>query len=276
VNAVLQNNAKLYAEMDVDPDFDDAGLGMAAARVYVHLHRLSNSEHVSMPTITTIATRTRMNRETAIKAIRELEERGFLKVDRHWGNRTVYHMSPKHAWKPVPKTDQYLKPTSRKEEPVLKIVPTSTYNRLVPAPLSSPSPLVSSSVSSPPSPAPLSPPPLTPPPTPLSSSNTHTVAPELTLVGEQARKPPRDKSRPESEQQVVEFVRTLRTPAGMKLPDSSGSYMWNHWLGNGFTNGGKAMKDWKAVIRSWVGAGHLPQKNCNVVPPNGAKKPRII
>lgn len=46
------------------------------------------------------------------------------------------------------------------------------------------------------------------------------------------------------------------------LPKSDGSAVWDKWNGNGFTNGGKAMKDWKAVIRSWKGYGYMPsQKN---------------
>jgi uncharacterized protein YdaU (DUF1376 family) len=39
---------------------------------------------------------------------------------------------------------------------------------------------------------------------------------------------------------------------------------WFYWKGrgNGWTNGGKPMKDWKATLRSWNRAGYLPsQKN---------------
>lgn len=36
------------------------------------------------------------------------------------------------------------------------------------------------------------------------------------------------------------------------------SYLWNHWQENGWTNGGKAIRDWKATIRKWRDANHLP------------------
>lgn len=64
------------------------------------------------------------------------------------------------------------------------------------------------------------------------------------------------KARPETIEQVIEFSRS------QGLPENDGRYFWEKWNGNGFTNGGKAMKDWQAVIRSWKCAGHCPsQKN---------------
>jgi hypothetical protein len=36
--------------------------------------------------------------------------------------------------------------------------------------------------------------------------------------------------------------------------------VWDKWQGNGFTNGGKPMKDWRAVLRSWKGYGYLPSQ----------------
>lgn len=46
------------------------------------------------------------------------------------------------------------------------------------------------------------------------------------------------------------------------LPDSDSDYFFHHWEGNGWTNGGKPIKNWKGTIRAWKAAGHLPsQKN---------------
>lgn len=48
----------------------------------------------------------------------------------------------------------------------------------------------------------------------------------------------------------------------LSLPDGDSEYLFNHWEGNGWTNGGKPIKDWKRTIRAWKAAGHLPsQKN---------------
>lgn len=59
-----------------------------------------------------------------------------------------------------------------------------------------------------------------------------------------------------NEKEVIEFCKSL------KLPSSDGSYLWNKWEGNGWENGGKKIKDWKATIRSWKSADYLPsQKN---------------
>jgi hypothetical protein len=48
----------------------------------------------------------------------------------------------------------------------------------------------------------------------------------------------------------------------LNLPDCDSDYLFNHWEGNGWSNGGKPIKDWKRTIRAWKAAGHLPsQKN---------------
>lgn len=58
--------------------------------------------------------------------------------------------------------------------------------------------------------------------------------------------------KPRNKDEVVTFCSSLG------LPD--GSYFWNKWVGNGFQNGGKAMRDWQAVIRQWKDAGHCPSQ----------------
>jgi hypothetical protein len=51
------------------------------------------------------------------------------------------------------------------------------------------------------------------------------------------------------------------------LPETDGEATFWKWEGNGWTNGGKPIKDWKATIRSWKAAGHMPSQK-----PNGYSK----
>jgi hypothetical protein len=44
------------------------------------------------------------------------------------------------------------------------------------------------------------------------------------------------------------------------FPKSDGETMFHKWQGNGWMNGGKPIKDWKATIRSWRGEGYLPSQ----------------
>jgi hypothetical protein len=60
------------------------------------------------------------------------------------------------------------------------------------------------------------------------------------------------KARPISIDEVLAYCQEIG------IPDSQ--YLWDKWTGNGFKNSGKAMKDWRAVIRSWKQAGYLPSQ----------------
>lgn len=62
---------------------------------------------------------------------------------------------------------------------------------------------------------------------------------------------------------VIEFTRS------QNLPDTDGEACFWKWEANGWTNGGKPIKDWKATIRSWKAAGHLPSQKHN-----GSHKPQ--
>lgn len=54
------------------------------------------------------------------------------------------------------------------------------------------------------------------------------------------------------------------------LPRSDGEACYHKWQGNGWTNGGKPIKDWKATIRSWKAAGYMAsQRNNGVDKPSG-------
>jgi hypothetical protein len=92
----LQNKSKLWALMLIDADFDDARLSLAARGVYVHLCRRADKAHVAWPGIDSIAETCRISKPTVIRAIRELEERGFLQVMRRNGCGANYEILPKH------------------------------------------------------------------------------------------------------------------------------------------------------------------------------------
>jgi len=80
----------------------------------------------------------------------------------------------------------------------------------------------------------------------------------LTLSGESVKKR-KSKTCAETEEAVCDYCESIGQPR------SDGLAMWNHWEGNGHTNGGKAMKDWRAVIWSWKANGYLAsQKSGNV------------
>jgi uncharacterized protein YdaU (DUF1376 family) len=69
-------------------------------------------------------------------------------------------------------------------------------------------------------------------------------------------------ARPDSEQEVVEYCKSLGVP--------DGAYFWHKWMGDGFRNRGKPMKDWRATIRSWKAAGYLPSQK-----QHGSRAPAI-
>jgi len=78
---------------------------------------------------------------------------------------------------------------------------------------------------------------------------------EETLFGTELVKTPKvSLARPNDEQQVIAYCRTLR------LPESDGVWFWNKGLGNGWLNNKAPIKDWKATMRSWRAAGHLPSQ----------------
>lgn len=60
----------------------------------------------------------------------------------------------------------------------------------------------------------------------------------------------------------------LTFTASIALSKSDAEYFFEHWLANGFTNGGKPIKNWQATIRAWKAAGHCPSQNPKA---NGAK-----
>lgn len=62
------------------------------------------------------------------------------------------------------------------------------------------------------------------------------------------------KARANSIEEVIEYCQSL------DLETSDGVYLWNHWEGNGWVNGGNRIKDWKATVRAWKTHGYLPSQ----------------
>ncbi|MEM7789785.1 MAG: hypothetical protein AAF546_00155 [Verrucomicrobiota bacterium] len=58
--------------------------------------------------------------------------------------------------------------------------------------------------------------------------------------------------------EIVEFCLSL------DLPKNDAEFLWHKWEGCGWRNDGKAIKDWRATVRSWKAAGYMPsQKSKN-------------
>lgn len=91
------------------------------------------------------------------------------------------------------------------------------------------------------------------------------LAQEEAEVKEEVSK--RDLAKPDSEQSVIDFCESRG------LPKSDGTSIWNKWLGNGFKNGGNAIKDWRATIISWQGHGYLPSQKNGTKAPQGSRFP---
>jgi hypothetical protein len=66
-------------------------------------------------------------------------------------------------------------------------------------------------------------------------------------------------------EEVVEFSKSIG------LPESDGEYLFHKWEGNGWTNGGSPVKNWKATIRSWVKGKFLPSQKAPAEKPGSSK-----
>ena len=54
-----------------------------------------------------------------------------------------------------------------------------------------------------------------------------------------------------SQEEVEDFCTKI------ELPVRDGEWFWNKCQGNGWTNNGKPIRDWKATIRAWKAAGYM-------------------
>lgn len=90
----------------------------------------------------------------------------------------------------------------------------------------------------------------------LSNSNSNSTSKSNTL---------------KKEKPSIDDVRAFCKEIGMT--EDVGDFCFWKWEGNGWTNGGKPIRDWKATIRSWKAAGHLPPKQQQQTGTFGVKKP---
>lgn len=77
-----------------------------------------------------------------------------------------------------------------------------------------------------------------------------------------------NKGKPENREVVLGYVKELG------LPETDGHYYFDKWQGNGCKNAGKAILDWKAVIRSHKSAGYCPSQK--KTQPSLFQKPKIV
>ena len=101
-----------------------------------------------------------------------------------------------------------------------------------------------------------------PPGSPNPSVTVNTSVPKASTVrregGTGGIVHPRTAFTPPTIEEVKEFCPTVG------IPDTDADWFFYKGQGNGWTNGGKPMKDWKATLRSWKAGGYLPsQKNGN-------------
>src|ERR1700745_1964790 len=272
----------------VHSSVDDGGLSPGAFRVLCHLARRAGNKAVAFPSIRVIAKTCRMNCGTVIDAIREREQFRFVVAKRNTGRPTVYCLFPevKPESEVVPKTTPaeaagvtYLGNSNETQgvthlgNGVLPTQVTECYltNRadLVSEPLEQPegtpirysNKVLGSSADA------------------LTHSLSSEIEEEVTekeenprhqllskpetpencslpLVKSSAKHGPlRERAelrrdpctsgqRPESEAEVIAYVRSLG------YEEEDGKYMLANWKSNGFTNGGRPIRDWKAVIDS--------------------------
>ncbi len=85
---------------------------------------------------------------------------------------------------------------------------------------------------------------------------------ELTAKRQQAAKQSHQGSRARPEYESEDEVRgCLEEYCGsIGLPKSDGTAVYFKWVGNGWTNAGKPIKDWKATIRTWKEYRYLPSQ----------------
>jgi hypothetical protein len=54
------------------------------------------------------------------------------------------------------------------------------------------------------------------------------------------------KSRPANYEELAAYI-----TGTLKLGTNDAAALWEHWQGNGFTNRGRVMADWKATASNW-------------------------
>ncbi len=93
--------AREWPLMVIDSKFDDSKLSWRGRIVYVHLCRRANKTHAAWPGIRAMATTLCVSQPTVLVGIKELEDRGFIKIAKKFGARSKYKLLPHCCWKPL-------------------------------------------------------------------------------------------------------------------------------------------------------------------------------
>lgn len=212
---------------------DDAGLSLAAFRLYCHLSRRAGRSGI-YPAVKSMAATCRINEDTVWRALSELEARGMLERKPRPGRSTEIILQPPSTWRKTGGTGKEGAPPEFRHHPPEKEghhPPEKEGHEVYP----------SKGNPSEGNPILLDVPPAVPPKSANVPRKIKNLKPTLT--------------------EVVEFTKSLG------LPDSDGESCYWKWEGNGWTNGNKPIKDWKATVRSWMAARYLPSQSSAAFPP---------
>lgn len=77
----------------------------------------------------------------------------------------------------------------------------------------------------------------------------------------------------EGEDEILQNV--INFTAEIGLPESDARWFFHKCQGNGWTNGGREIKDWKQTIRSWQAGGYMPSQKANSAQ-NGRRQSRDL
>jgi hypothetical protein len=90
------------------------------------------------------------------------------------------------------------------------------------------------------------------------SARVDNTLPSRAKEKEEEEEKERDRKKTERARGKFEELLEFCKESGLFPRDAE--YLWNKWEGNGWQNAGKAMKDWRAVVRAWKAQGYLPSQ----------------
>ncbi len=215
-------------------ELQEANLSVYASRVLMDLAmRGQGKDGGAFPSYTTIEKDCGISRPTVRRALQELKRAGLIRVKKGGGKvnqYTIVSLEEWQAWR------------ARKLG--------SNINQLTtdPSPTSKPQTLhqltsltsLGSDVNS--------------KELPLKRSNRE----EESADAQKTLFPQTDSSKPTKRKfnQLPSLSELVDYCAKRRLPESDAIWLHDHWLGNGFTNGGEPIRGWQATIRSWQQPDH--------------------
>jgi hypothetical protein len=203
---------------------DELDLSAATFRVYAHIARRAGLGEC-FPGIDSMAQSCRLHKETVIESIKELEEKKMILVRRESGKTNRYRLTKPEAWGVQPVGNGERLWCGDVSE--MGNAPVGNGERKG----------IQLSVSNPPL-----------PPTVVVNDNGHKARNTEKTERSEAH-------RAASERELQEFCKSIGVEADAE-------YLWLKWQENGWTNGGKRIKDWRMTIRTWKAGRFLPsQKN---------------